>query len=73
MRFQSWLEENWVWLALSLSFVAVVLIIAFSISDETVKAIGDILETPLSEVKFWHLLIGMYLVVIIGSPRNSSK
>jgi len=73
MKFKYWFDDNWIWILLVIVVIAVILFGVIYITPEKSDSITAVLNTPISEVKFWHLLIGMYLVVIIGSPRNSSK
>ncbi len=42
-------------------------------TEERTEALKTVLTTPLSEVKFWHFLLGMGVVVAFFAPKHSSK
>jgi len=73
MRLKNWLLDNWIWILLAVVAIVMFLFGLFFMTPERCAALDVILNTPLSEVKFWHFLLSMGLIIAIWSPRNSSK
>jgi hypothetical protein len=63
------------WIALGIAaFIVVVLIIASLIQNSgSTEELNKLLNTPLSEVKFWHFLLGTGLVISFFGSSCSRK
>ncbi|HUU87392.1 MAG TPA: hypothetical protein VMX17_06530 [Candidatus Glassbacteria bacterium] len=73
MKFKYWLDDNWIWILLVVVVIAVILFGMVYITPERSDSITAVLVSPVSEVKLWQLLLGIYFVILISPSKSSGK
>jgi len=73
MKFKYWLDDNWIWILLVVVVIAVILFGMVYITPERSDSITAVLVSPVSEVKLWQLLLGIYFVILISPSKSSRK
>ena len=67
---KDWLAESWIWILL-VSLILGVIIVVANAPEGTWDKIDVVLNTPLSDVKFWHFLLGTGFIIGFFAPRNT--